>query len=236
MKALTPVLMFALLFFGCDSASETSENGLSGYWSFNDEFTVDNSGNGNDAISHGAELETGVIGMSANLKGSGYLEIPDEGDFESYERSFSVWVYKSTASINAGFEAIAWKGPDVGPDVAFSLALENTQPPFKVTLSAGDGVAELTSVESDSLIQPGQWYHLLGVVSPVEIVLFVNGEEAGRVENKGGIARNGDPILLGRVSQGSSAARYFNGRVDEVRYYDRALGRSEARLLYQDGK
>ncbi|MGI9324241.1 MAG: LamG domain-containing protein [Pseudomonadales bacterium] len=236
MKALSPILAAMLFLAACDSSTSESDNALSGYWSFNDEFTVDNSGNGNDAISHGAQLDDGVIGNSANLMGSGYLEIPDNGDFESYDRSFSVWIYKSTASIFSGFEAIAWKGPESGANLAFSLALENVGPPFKVSLTAGDGADTLVRVEADSLIMPGTWYHLVGVVSQLDVTLYVNGRQSARADNNGSVARNTDPILLGRVAESANAARYFNGRVDEVRYYDRSLDAREASILFEDGK
>ncbi|NNE35434.1 MAG: LamG domain-containing protein [Rhodothermales bacterium] len=235
MKVFLPLIAMIVSVAACDTSATNEDNGLSGYWSFNDEFTVDNSGNGNDAISHGAQVDGGVIGSAANLMGSGYIEIPDNGSFESYDRSFSIWINKSTASIRSGFEAIAWKGPEAGADVAFSLSLVNTEPPFKVALSAGDGASATTHVESDSLIMPGSWYHILAVVSPLDVTLYINGDVAGRTVNNGGVARNNDAILLGRVTESASTARYFNGRVDEVRFYDRALEGRDAQLLYTDG-
>ena len=236
MRQLLATLFASLIISACDQSIEPRENGLSGYWSFNDEFTVDNSGNGNDAISHGAEADDGIIGRAANLKGSGYLEIPDDGAFGSYDRSFSVWIYKATSSITAGYEAIAWKGPETGADVAFGLALENTSPPFRLTLSAGDGADGVVSASTGDIIEAGEWHHVLAVVSPIEVTLFVDGRQESHVENTGGFARNSAPLLLGRVTENASAARYFNGRIDEVRYYDRSLGLADAQALFAAGK
>jgi len=89
--------------------------------------------------------------------------------------------------------------------------------------------AEVAKIKND-------WIHLAGVYKPSEdkIILYVNGELVGerdigkdRIwEDYGGSSRN---LLIGTSKHG--VATYYEGMVDEVRIYNKALSQQEIREL-----
>ncbi len=72
------------------------------------------------------------------------------------------------------------------------------------------------------------WSHVALVVSPTEVVIYLNGEAYTRITNHV-IQPFTHPIRIG--SDQTSSSRYFNGEIDEVCIWDRSLDINEVRLL-----
>jgi hypothetical protein len=82
--------------------------------------------------------------------------------------------------------------------------------------TVGWGVITETSTAyfyNTSVLQPGQWYHLVGTYDGSQIRLYINGALAGTPTSiTGSIASTNDPCYVGRYT-----TPYFNGTIDEVR-------------------
>lgn len=119
-------------------------------------------------------------------------------------------------------------------------SLENTG--FWLTLNAGaltayfgnDGGVTSTSYRAATaatMLDPGVWYHLTVVVrGPVDFDIYIDGApDALSYSGTGGaLAYLGNPTLLG---SDAPALVPFQGTLDQVRFYDRALGSVEAAEL-----
>jgi hypothetical protein len=80
-------------------------------------------------------------------------------------------------------------------------------------------------VTAPTVINDGTWHHLVGVYNGSSIALYLDGTEAARVAVAGGLvnASSGASLTIGYgLSPGGTA--YFEGDIDEVAVYDRALG------------
>jgi len=88
---------------------------------------------------------------------------------------------------------------------------------FKPTNSGGTSFEVVKAMT----LKSGQWYHLAGVVGPNGFVgLYINGVlEASRNDFTGTLRSGGD---LG-IGANSSGSNNFNGVIDEVQVYNRAL-------------
>lgn len=94
---------------------------------------------------------------------------------------------------------------------------------------SGDGAQV---VSSNSQVNDGNWYHVVGTynANSNEMKLFLDGSSQGK-------ASDDNPRSVSRDNAiGYDAAnnnRHFNGEVDEVRIFDRALSKQEIQQLYQ---
>ena len=87
--------------------------------------------------------------------------------------------------------------------------------------------------DSDVNVGDGFWHHIVGVrTSTTEGEIYVDGNLAGSGSGLSKSLNNVD-VVIGRWN--GSAFRYFNGIIDDVRIYNRALSAEEVQQLYQDG-
>jgi hypothetical protein len=74
----------------------------------------------------------------------------------------------------------------------------------------------------------GQWTHVVATYDNRTMRLYVNGEEKASLERGGAIIPSGAMVCIGNYGPGNTAAA-FNGVLDEVRIYNRALTAEEVR-------
>lgn len=76
----------------------------------------------------------------------------------------------------------------------------------------------------DEPVSTGEWYHLAGVVTGCggQARLYVDGERAGTSPT--GVSSGRGPTAIGRGKVDGVFARFWDGLIDEVRVYDRAIG------------
>jgi len=63
------------------------------------------------------------------------------------------------------------------------------------------------------------------------VKLFINGQLVAVTPFEGEIVHNNSPIFVGKVSGGSYPFRYFSGKIDDLRIYNRTLNESEVNFL-----
>ncbi len=92
------------------------------------------------------------------------------------------------------------------------------------------------SISVAQFLPPGKWSHLLATGDGTQLKLYVNGVEVASggsatsdYGNNGNATKIGEGVL-------NSTGDYFDGRVDDVRIYSRALCPDEARSLYKGGR
>lgn len=73
------------------------------------------------------------------------------------------------------------------------------------------------------------WYHVAGTYDGSVARIYINGVQAGSTNFAGSIVPSTEyPACIGNLSDGGvGAARYWNGKLDEVRVWHRALPQSE---------
>ena len=78
--------------------------------------------------------------------------------------------------------------------------------------------------------QTGVWYHAMCVYSGTTMTLYVNGEYQS--QGTATLKASADALQVGVFYNGASPALYFDGLIDEVRVYNRALSSGEIQQLY----
>jgi hypothetical protein len=77
-------------------------------------------------------------------------------------------------------------------------------------------------------LEVGKWYHVVATYDDKTMRIFVNGEEKASLPRDGAINPSHTNLCIGSYAPGNSSA-FFQGVLDEVRIYDRALTPEEIR-------
>ncbi|MBT1094425.1 LamG-like jellyroll fold domain-containing protein [Streptomyces sp. Tu102] len=85
--------------------------------------------------------------------------------------------------------------------------------------------------------EEGRWYHLVGVRDSADntIKLYVDGKPAATATGGAAYPSTGS-LSVGRAQWGGNDVDFWNGAVDEVHAYDKALTAEEVSTLYTDEK
>jgi hypothetical protein len=89
-----------------------------------------------------------------------------------------------------------------------------------------------TSVRSTTVAQKNVWYHVVGVLSPDQIAIYVNGIREGEKARPLFTDTNAADLLIGA---NAAEGAHVDGLVDEVEIYNRALSAEEIQAIFNAG-
>ena len=199
------------------------QRGLVGYWKLDEGSGVianDSSGNGNNSphdLASGAIGRPGVFSGSTSYffdgTGSSVYNIPSS--VNPFSANFSITAWANSSSL--GFSGIyAIDGAGHG----FRFGIAAGKPRFWTNQNGGT-----ISVEAATALGTGAWAHIVATNSNGTYRLYVNGTE---VQSGSGTLINGGTLaMIGRFGGG-----YWNGFIDDVRIYSRALSAAEIKAIY----
>jgi hypothetical protein len=211
----------------------TLESSLAGLWHFDEgagAVAADSSGGGNDASLIGARWGEGRLGTaSLDCSGAGgRAVVPDPAnrrlDFGAGDFTMSAWV-RTTSRRNTPNVIVKWPlQGNTGLHAGSALGLiESAVAQFK----AFNGT-DTVSVEGVS-VADGRWHHLLGRKTTGLLVLYVDGQAVGRRPHTLVSLTNNEPLQIGGF--GNSSSFDFDGLIDEVSMWSRALTDQEIAAL-----
>ena len=216
-------------------------NGLKAFYNFDEgsgKTAFDTSGYANNGIISGATWTTGKIKGGLKFNGtSSYVSIPP---VNSDEVSFSAWFYKNAKdAINSDAMIGGWfwssnVQSQEGFDVRFSPAAPDTLEFALITKSAA-GTRAMKTARYKFVNSVGSWFHAAGIYnkSTGEQKLYINGQLANTQLHPAGntiVPLKSYPDM--RIGHSRVNNGYFNGTIDEVRFYNRALTNQEVVDLY----
>ena len=217
-----------------------NESGLVGSWHFDESSgtVVDTSGNGNNATAYGGPTY-GAVGVDATaieFDGTNdYLRVPDADslDFGLDNFSVSVWVKMNDLTGTQEF---------VRKDPAGNALILQYQPNYGKSLLGWSGTSFVKFDGNSDGYTPvvGQWDHVVFTreVNPsnFSLSLYLNGEMVKKVWSSAFTSQNltttGD-LGIGAQIRTSSVNSYFDGSLDELKIYNRALSDAEILSQYQ---
>ncbi|MFC3152356.1 DUF6701 domain-containing protein [Litoribrevibacter euphylliae] len=164
----------------------------------------------------GASSTPARVCYGANLDGSpAYLSIPDDDSLDiSDELTVTAWIHPN--SYGSELKSI------VSKDENFEFHLNSSG---RINWWWGGGNRELTG---NDLIPLNQWTHVAIVYSQSQPyqAIYVNGTlDVAKTEDLGALTLNSDTLQIGADDQSGSTQpqRYWDGLIDEVRIYSRAI-------------
>ena len=107
----------------------------------------------------------------------------------------------------------------------------------KLYFQGGDGTTwPSLNVASDGTLTDTDWHHLAGTFDGTTGRLYLDGVATGTPDTSGSLVTNNLNLYIGRNTDPDVATTYFNGLIDDVRIYNRALSAQEVKQLYLIGK
>jgi len=208
-------------------------DGLVAYYPFNGNAN-DESGNGNEGTVNGATLTEDKLGNADSAYSfdgiNDYISVADGSQFNfTNNLSLSLWVKpQSTQVAYAGLIDKNHYGPHKGFVLQQSGNRHNS-----FYFGYGDGT-KWSNPHGDTFrveFNSESWNHLVISKEDTEISYFLNGVHV-ITENVAvpEIASNEElPLYIGSVN---GTTRFFNGIIDDIRIYNRALSEDEIQALY----
>ncbi|MFC1603565.1 LamG-like jellyroll fold domain-containing protein [Planctomycetota bacterium] len=182
----------------------------------------DVSGNGLDGniIGNPAFVE-GITGMGLSFDGvNDLVDFGNNAAFDITEQiTLSAWVNPNDAG-NGQHNPYVSKG-----DQAYAIKHANSN---TIEFFIYDSGWRTANVKVDSTFN-GEWHHVLGTYDGNELKTYVDGVLGATVAHQGSIDIQTHNLTIAQNSQETD--RYYDGAIDEVKIYDRALSAAEIRFL-----
>lgn len=222
------------------NASQNNQltSGLVGLWSFNGpdmdgDTAIDRSGQGNNGTLSGPVRTIGKLGQALSFDGSSdYVTTQSGTSYNLANITVSAWVYANAVGAGTTHESDTVVQRYSLGSYGWKLGVDSSGKP--VWLYYGQPCTSDVVTSSGSSVV-GAWHHLSGVRSSAGLELFVDGVSRGTDTQTCAVPTDSAPILMGQWKD-SSLAQNFNGSIDEVRIYNRALTSDEVRRLYNMGR
>jgi hypothetical protein len=225
----------------CVSLPSNLQQGLVGYWPFcgnaNDE-----SGNGNDGVVNGATLTEDRFGnanAAYGFDGSNFITISDNDNLDLV----------SDFSISSWFNANSFPGNNFGGPINLIACKRNSTPSNIIDGFGGYGIwetngAHVVSTQSfpnagtqnypstDFNIQTSNWYSYTVTYNDTtdSLIYFLNGQVIFQESVPLDIQNNPYDLFLGAL--GSTPTYFFDGSLDDIGIWNRALTAEEVQELY----
>lgn len=189
---------------------------------------LDASGNGNDGTLSGPTRSTQAkFGQSLSFNGSNSLVTVGDSNSLDLTRAMtlSAWVYPTTWA--SGWKALIIK-ERIG-NLAYSLYANSDVGLPNSTLSIGSYEQQLSV---GSHLPSNAWTHLAATYDGTTQRLYVNGVQVGSRAQTGTLDVSANPLRIGGNTVWAN--EYFQGLIDEVRIYNRALSQAEVAAVSQE--
>jgi hypothetical protein len=182
--------------------------------------------------SSGNEIHGTLVGDAGFAEGpEGYgmaLSLDGDGDYVdcglnplldiTEEITFTYWI--KVVALDRSWNTVLSRGDDSWRS---SRAGENNFMEAAVGGTSGNYLYGVTPVDDD------KWHHFGAVYDGDTFTLYLDGEKESSEESTGLITASTYPLLIGENAQ--ATGRFWNGLIDEVVIYDRALSTGEIRYL-----
>jgi RHS repeat-associated protein len=218
-----------LLITAVASSGGSTSSGLKGYWKFDENSgttATDSSGNSNTGtLSSGAAWTTGQSGTATNLDGvDDYVQVGAQSSLVMTNAcTLSAWIYPTGAgSLGAYGGIIVNKEGEYElarfADGTIQWAFANTNPGWNW-------------INTGYVAPLNQWTHVAVTYDSGTVKTYINGTLTHTYSGSGTIGDVEPSLNDFRIGGRQVASHHFQGRIDEVRVYNRALSASEVPTL-----
>jgi len=203
------------------------------WWKFDENsgnVAYDSSANGHNATIVGAQwTANGKINEALDFDGTNdFVDYGGAVKFEDKDFSVSFWFKTEGPHSDGGYGVIAGKY-----DVWYIKQwLFQQSPDGKINFATYDSYQNGEGLVSTVGYQ-NQWVHCVGVRKGPKKYLYINGILDGNAPCHGVYSESINSFLVGAINSGFN--QFFNGKIDDVRIYNRALSDSEIQQIYQQG-
>jgi hypothetical protein len=234
MKTLTTLIIVLSM---ASFATAGLQDGLVAHWTFDEgtgTIAYDSAGN-NDGTIYGATWTTGKLGDALNFDGNNdYVQVPNNQSqqISTNQITVSAWIKLNGDVVNTQRRIVckqeisnrSWGLEVFGKNYGSSTGNQTV-------FHDSDGSTTWYNCVSATHLNTEQWYHIVATDNAGAIRIYLNGQ-LDTLSNDGyGIpSQINSPINISKHNPESLF--FFNGLIDDVRIYNRALSAAEVAQLY----
>ncbi|NNC49866.1 MAG: DNRLRE domain-containing protein [Flaviramulus sp.] len=215
---------------------------------------IDITSNGTDfdiALTHYPELDSnndGVIDDTNDNDNDGVVDLFDTNDSSfgsprDLQKKLDLYFdgrndyVEDSSLINEWGEAtiMAWIRIDPSATGDQKIFGQNS---FNLQLNTDKSISVMvnrTILSNNAAINTNQWTHVAATYSEnnQKLILYINGREANNLDVTGPLPADNSNLTIGR--QSNNSIKFFNGFIDEVRLFSKALAKNELqKIVYQE--
>jgi parallel beta-helix repeat protein len=194
----------------------------------------------NHGTIYGAQWAAGQVNGALDFDGGDdRVQIPDNDSLTPpTEITISFWVNQ-----NAG-DAGIWKyafcpGESASPGNSRAYALAVSKSDKKVWLRVHSGVNTYSELISNGTVSLNEWHHLTATFRAGDAAIYIDGQlDRSARMSVSSIMNDAQPLTVGGAWEYCGADSFegeFNGTIDEIMIFSRALSAQEVEGLYQIG-
>ena len=233
--------------------NDSLNQGLVGHWTMDGADTVwtsataattlDKSGNGNTGtltnMSRSSSPVSGKIGQGLEFDGGeDYVSVGTTNTYNfSSDFSISAWVKipSDFSSIDTILNRANGNYLLGSPDLGYTLVSRNISGNMWIAFDIGGSLAESTATWNSSSPPDDQWHHLIAVRNGnTSTIYWDTVSKASNTTDVGDFSVLGQSLYIGATF--TTTLETFQGSMDDVRIYNRALSATEIKQLYNLGR
>lgn len=204
----------------CSGAYAQPDKGSAAHWDFDEgqgDVLHDKSGSNNHGKIQGAKWVRCDRGFVLRFDGKDDNVVIQPSDSLKFRDAVTIEAWAMPLATAPKEPGIVGAGADITTHCGFTVYSERVY--FYISHGRNNCSAKL---------EKGKWQHLAGTFDGKRIKLYVNGELRASRRSKYPTVTSGDIYFIGRSAQG-----FFNGFIDEARFYNRALSAEGIKASYR---
>jgi hypothetical protein len=210
-----------------------ASSGLVGYWSFDEgagTTAYDSSGNGNNGtLINSPVWSAGKYGSALTFDGTtNYVEMSNSSVLNNANFTIEAWIFIN-ADVNQTQARIVSKQETGSKSYSFDIFGNGYggSTGNQLLLSIGTGATWINFLSTTHLSNR-TWYHVAGTQEGTSSKIYINGQLDKNGTTATQTTDNNGVLTVGCQKQtGTSTTFFFNGTIDDVRIYNRALSQQE---------
>jgi hypothetical protein len=200
-------------------------SGIISWWS-GDGHPFDIVGTNDGTMMNGATYADGRVGKAFSFGGSGdYLEVAGGvGDFGSNPFTVDFWIFPSNGGANTPLLGKSHANGGIGWDIRLDSS----------TIQVVGVNGWTFNITSNASVTPETWHHIALSSTDTNVYLYINGDLEGSCA-RSAITSTTNPFRIGYLLDYFYSGPEFNGLIDEVEIFNRALSAEEIAAIYAAG-
>jgi hypothetical protein len=205
--------------------------GLAGWWKFDDGSSgttpttaADSSGNGNTGTTQHSPVWTssGKIGNALTFNGtSNYVSVPSATSLNLSQFTIASWV---TLASSTGANNYVMEKDKGSADYNYEFYYDSSNQLY-CDFNTGS-----RSVSYNWTPSTNTWYHLARTYDGAYLRIYINGAQVATASASGTLDTSSNALIIGKNDLYGTST--WNGSMDDVRLYNRALSASDVLTLY----
>ena len=223
------VMAAGLLLLSASVAASAADPNLVSWWKFNETsgtVASDSAGSNNGQLVNGPVWTTGHNGGALSFDGyNDYVQVANNASLNITNAiTVSAWINRDVMGVRG--------------DVVSKITPSYPYGAFQLYVGAANEVGFALDIDGfwngavGGAIDAGNWHQLTGTYDGTQIALYIDGKLVVSEIDPGTIGVDNQNLYIGRATPGFETGYFFDGSIDDVRIYNRALSSGEVQQLY----